>query len=362
MKPGEWITIWANGLGEVDPPLPAGASPNDGSEGRPLHRITGEVGVTINGQPAEVSYAGLVPTQAGLYQVNAFTPYSDRIGDVEIAIRVDGVPTQAGLTIPAQANGFYCVLSAGKFPNGQTRTAASGLNSAIVFLSDGRASWGEETYQQWSAAPSVTAAQLAASGLALTLRNGGSIVYDNNGMETGGHGGYYTNASPGQPDASEAGLTVWFSQSTNYGAVTAGHFRLDQPTTFDQLIAYFDGDGESAMPFDPANAYNRFRVNIWSSGPDGLPASDDFTGDVLSSDSAAGWFSHSPAGVCRVFGNGEIDPIHRLVYQLDQPVTLASGDYWFASDLAVPETPAAALAMGEGSVRAVPSAPMRSER
>ena len=53
VTPGEWITIWANGLGEVDPPVPAGTAPNDGSEGHPLHRVTAEVSVVINGQPAD---------------------------------------------------------------------------------------------------------------------------------------------------------------------------------------------------------------------------------------------------------------------------------------------------------------------
>jgi len=355
VRAGEWITIWANGLGEVNPPVPAGEAPNDGSDGRPLHRLTGVVTVRINGQPAEVGYAGLAPNQAGLYQINAFTPYSDRAGDAAISVEVDGAATQPGLLIPVEANGFYWVLGAGKSPNGQTRTAVDGAGSAVLTMHDDRETWGEDGYRRWTAPQGLSNSHVATSGLALTLQHGSATVYDNNGIEDGSHGGYYVNSIPGSPDADAAGLTSWIAHSTNYRVVNASHFRLERTTTFDQVIAYFDGNGDDSLPFDPANAYNRYRVNIWSNGPGGVPANNTFAGDILSSDSAGGVFAHSPTSVSRIRGNTERDPVHRLVYTLPAPLTLAPGDYWFASDAALPEVGAAAASASSGSFRVVPS-------
>ncbi len=354
VQPGEWITLWANGLGAVEPALPAGHPANDGSEGRPLHRVTGQTKVWIDGQPAEVLFAGLAPYNVGLYQINVRVPYSDRRGQVQIALEVDDSVAQGGLTMPLRPNGFYWALSAGKFPNGQTRTAA-GPDAAVAFLHDDLEAWGPEGFRRWSSHSELGGAYAAAAGLALTLRHAGAMVYDNNGIDDGGHQGFY-GVPDGQP--AEAGRAKWLSQSTNYRVVHATHFRLTSPAVIDEIVSYFDANGDSGLPFDPNNVYNGFRMNIWSDGPGGVPAADTFTGDVFSSETADGRFEVSPAAAVRVFPDGAADAIGRLAFRLAAPVTLPAGDYWFASDVAVPEPirPAAGVLhlSGNHAERAIP--------
>jgi len=106
VQSGEWITIWANSLGEVNPPIRAGEGANDGSEDHPLNRVTGHVRVLIGGQEAEVSYAGLAPYQAGLYQINVRAPDFEQSGVVEIKIIVDEIESQGSLTMPVKPETF----------------------------------------------------------------------------------------------------------------------------------------------------------------------------------------------------------------------------------------------------------------
>jgi hypothetical protein len=69
-RAGEILTLYASGLGptspavEMDQPFPQ----------TPLHRVNAPVEVAINGQPAEVLYAGGYPGAADVYQVNFRVP------------------------------------------------------------------------------------------------------------------------------------------------------------------------------------------------------------------------------------------------------------------------------------------------
>ena len=62
--------VYANGLGAVTGGVVAGSA----SPSSPLATTTNAVSVTIEGKNAPVSFAGLVPTYAGLYQVNVTVP------------------------------------------------------------------------------------------------------------------------------------------------------------------------------------------------------------------------------------------------------------------------------------------------
>jgi adhesin/invasin len=67
---GDFIVIYCSGLGEVAPPVAAGAP-------APLDHLTSTVNpvtVAIGGVDAPVQFAGLSPGFAGLYQVNAMVP------------------------------------------------------------------------------------------------------------------------------------------------------------------------------------------------------------------------------------------------------------------------------------------------
>jgi uncharacterized protein (TIGR03437 family) len=64
--------------------------------------ITGKYTLTIGDKTAEVSYAGLAPTFAGLYQINFTVPAGLTSGNQAIVLTIDGVPTPAGALLAVQ--------------------------------------------------------------------------------------------------------------------------------------------------------------------------------------------------------------------------------------------------------------------
>jgi uncharacterized protein (TIGR03437 family) len=89
---GGYISIYCTGLGATDPPVVSGQG---GPASGPPALVKLPVSVTIGGQPATVSFAGLAPGLAGVYQVNALVPAGVTPGD-----EVPVVITQGG----AQSN------------------------------------------------------------------------------------------------------------------------------------------------------------------------------------------------------------------------------------------------------------------
>ena len=85
-SPGEFVQIYATGMGRVSPVVPSGQPAAE----FPLSRTLSEVSVTMNGVPAEVTFSGLAPGLTGLYQVNARVPEGVQ-GTVAIAASVDGI-------------------------------------------------------------------------------------------------------------------------------------------------------------------------------------------------------------------------------------------------------------------------------
>ena len=77
-KAGQLLTLYATGLGETSPPYPDGQL----SGALSLSRLPA---VTVGGQSATVSYAGLIGP--GLYQINISVPEGVR-GDSEILVRI----------------------------------------------------------------------------------------------------------------------------------------------------------------------------------------------------------------------------------------------------------------------------------
>jgi uncharacterized protein (TIGR03437 family) len=93
---GSVISIYATGEGQTSP----GGVDGLIATGTPLPRPTRVVAVRIDGQPAEVQYAGAAPGQvAGLMQVNVKIPAGVSIGDVPIEIQVGDAKSQPGMTI-----------------------------------------------------------------------------------------------------------------------------------------------------------------------------------------------------------------------------------------------------------------------
>ena len=86
---GDSLTIYCAGLGVVDVSVPAGAA----APVSPLAKATTTISATIGGIAAPVSFAGLAPGFAGLYQVNVTVPVGVKPGP-----SVPVVLTGAGLS------------------------------------------------------------------------------------------------------------------------------------------------------------------------------------------------------------------------------------------------------------------------
>ena len=246
--------------------------------------------------------------------------------------------------IGTDAYGYYYVITGGQFPTGTTPNGSSASGGTFRYITDDP-SWGY-TIDTWH--KDGWFAQNA--GLALTLKNGPTIVYNNNGIEDGTYGNYYDATAQGLPSGSTPGLYRGYSMSNNWDWVYAGYFKIETPTTVDQLVGYFD---ENAG-FDSDNPMVRYHMNIWSNVEgDLLPVNTgSFTGDVFSSDNVAGTFTWGDSGVDRVLGtdDGSItDDILYLEYTLDDPMTLEPGIYWFSHDATIVPVPGALLLGGLGA-------------
>jgi len=87
---GEIVAIYCTGLGAVNPPAVTGAAPTV-----PPPQTVLPVEVSIAGASANVSYAGLAPGFAGLYQVNAQVPAGIPSGLQNLQLSARGVAANA---------------------------------------------------------------------------------------------------------------------------------------------------------------------------------------------------------------------------------------------------------------------------
>ena len=244
------------------------------------------------------------------------------------------------------AYGYYYAVSGGLFPNGQTVNGDNASGGTFRFLTDEPA-WSSpiDAWQKddWHATN---------SGIALTLRNGSTTVYDNNGLDNGSFPlGFYTYGPTFPTDG--AGAVVAYSMPNVFDWIYAGYFQLTAATTITQLEGYFvySGDPNDALtgPFDPNNPAFRYDMNIWSNvANDLLPAdTGGFTGDVFSSLTTPGSFSWADTGYDRT-GSSSTQNIYRLTYTLSAPLTLQAGTYWFSHDARVVPEPGSLALLGLG--------------
>src|SRR5258708_6158085 len=97
---GSIITIYATGGGRTNPQAP------DGSLiGVPLPLVVETLTVKIDGQDADVLYAGMAPLQVnGVLQINARIPWSlKRGGSLPIDVTVGGTSAQSGVTVSVES-------------------------------------------------------------------------------------------------------------------------------------------------------------------------------------------------------------------------------------------------------------------
>lgn len=92
-KPGETISLFANGFGATSQPFVTGSLTQSGT--LPSNPV-----VTIGGLSASVEFAGLI--SPGLFQLNVVVPPSAANGDNAIVATYGGVSTQNGLLLTVQ--------------------------------------------------------------------------------------------------------------------------------------------------------------------------------------------------------------------------------------------------------------------
>jgi uncharacterized protein (TIGR03437 family) len=95
--PGEYIVIFATGMGRTVPPVLAGQLPMFAAAvQKPVRiRIAGRL---LEGPPF-IQYAGQAPGLAGLYQINVLLPDDIALGDPEIIVEMGDAVTQSGLLL-----------------------------------------------------------------------------------------------------------------------------------------------------------------------------------------------------------------------------------------------------------------------
>ena len=153
-------------------------------------------------------------------------------------------------------HGYYYAVSGGQFPTGPTPNGDNGSGGTFRFLVDDAAEWGRNPAESgvWQKDDWFT----DTASMALTLRNGGAIVYDNNGLEpdaaTPADPTYY-NVVTGNYPVGGHGAHTMYSMSNNFDWIYAGYFKIETATTVSSLTGYFNysndpNDGLTAG-FDP---------------------------------------------------------------------------------------------------------------
>lgn len=230
--------------------------------------------------------------------------------------------------------GYYYAITGGKFPNGQTVNGLKSSGGSMAFILDA------PDWQTWGYNYALDIWHkdgwfAETAGLALTMKYQDFVIFDNFNNDTGD---FYTTPD-GQASASTPGLYRGYCMSNNWDWIYSGYFKLEEETTIDQVIGYFDPNNG----FDPDNPNIAYRMNIWSNidiGTAKTPSVASFTGDVFSSDATAGTFSWGDTGVDRIFGDdyGNItDDIFYLTFHPNNPITLPAGEYWFGHDAIIRE-------------------------
>ncbi len=348
-RAADYIVLYMNSMGEVTNAPGIGQAAPGLATGSDFSQLTEAPTVLLNGVPATILFAGLTPGLVGLYQLNVRMPLVLFSGNLTFEVKFTSGSAQLAATTAYLQPGFYYAVLGGKMPAGQTPNAVSGANSALAFRQADPVSWGPEGLNAWSKNTRLPSTYSVSPGLALTLRNGATTVFDNNGIEDKSYGSFYDNTNGGD-NSLKPGLANVYSMSNYNAMVFSTYVKVTQPTTIGEIIGYFDAQPhQGVIPFDPTNPYVRYRMNIWSSAPSTVPKdTKNFVGDVVTSDTTPGTFAYSDTLADRIFTDPKAtdpklrnlpDRIWRISFKPATPITLQPGEYWFSHDAALGSEP-----------------------
>lgn len=94
-KGGDYLTLWATGLGAVESSVETGAPATAALRTRVVPKVT------VGGVPATVLYSGLAPGFVGLYQINIQVPDNAPSGNASLVLSMGGTET-APMAIPVR--------------------------------------------------------------------------------------------------------------------------------------------------------------------------------------------------------------------------------------------------------------------
>jgi uncharacterized protein (TIGR03437 family) len=96
IHPNDTVVIYATGLGRTSPPVETGVP----APSEPLTSAIIAPTVTLGGVALDVTFAGLVPGEVGVYQINATVPGFVPLGmDIALVVSQGGTSTALGLRV-----------------------------------------------------------------------------------------------------------------------------------------------------------------------------------------------------------------------------------------------------------------------
>jgi len=99
-QPGEVVVLFASGLGPTNPAAIPNQIPQQAASVTPMSSFTMAInGVAVN--PQQILYAGVVPTFAGLFQINVELP-ANIPANPQIQIGYAGIMSPTGRVLPVQ--------------------------------------------------------------------------------------------------------------------------------------------------------------------------------------------------------------------------------------------------------------------
>ena len=97
--PGESLMIYLSGMGATNPPVASGQVAPGAKVGDTLASAVIQPEVEVDGQTAQIEFAGLTPGGVGLYQINFVVPNNVSAGSVQLTVTQQGIAANA-TTLP----------------------------------------------------------------------------------------------------------------------------------------------------------------------------------------------------------------------------------------------------------------------